>query len=63
MWPCIIRGYLLVRSLRDEISRMAKLFLDPKAPAVACFLIDYSTGGACQQLAKFVARPDRFEVL
>jgi hypothetical protein len=46
-----------------RISRVARLFLDPKAPAVACILIDYSAGGACLQLAKFAQLPDRFEVV
>ena len=42
---------------------MVKLFLDPKAPMVECILVDYSAGGACLQLSKFVQLPDRFEVL
>jgi PilZ domain len=46
-----------------RISTVAKLFLGPKAPVVECILVDYSAGGACLQLSKFVQLPDRFEVL
>jgi PilZ domain len=48
---------------KGRISTVAKLFLDPKSPVVECILVDYSAGGACLQLAKFVQLPDRFEVL
>jgi hypothetical protein len=57
---------LFVR-LRPEgrISKTAKIFLGsgPKAPVIDCFLVDYSPGGACLQLEKFVEIPERFEVL
>jgi hypothetical protein len=49
-----------------RISSMAKLFLDPKSPkspVVECILVDYSAGGACLQMQKFVQIPDRLEVL
>jgi hypothetical protein len=48
-----------------RISKTAKIFLGsgPKAPVVDCLLVDYSPGGACLQLEKFVAVPERFEVL
>jgi hypothetical protein len=57
---------LFVR-LRPEgrIAKTAKIFLGagPKAPVVDCMLVDYSPGGACLQLEKFVQLPERFEVL
>jgi PilZ domain-containing protein len=49
-----------------RISSVAKLFLDPKSPkspVVECILVDYSAGGACLQMQKFVQIPDRLEVL
>jgi hypothetical protein len=46
-----------------RISSVVKLFLEPKAPVVECTLVDYSAGGACLQLAKFIQLPDRIEVL
>jgi hypothetical protein len=53
--------------LRPEgrISKTAKICLGsgPKATVIECFLLDYSPGGACLQLEKFVELPDRFDVL
>jgi len=49
-----------------RISSVAKLFLDPKSPrspVVECILVDYSAGGACLQLAKFVQLPERMEIM
>jgi hypothetical protein len=48
-----------------RISRTAKIFLGtgPKANVIDCQLVDYSPGGACLQLEKFVDLPARFEVL
>ena len=46
-----------------RISSVAKLFLAPKTPVVECILIDYSAGGACLQLHKYVELPNRLEVL
>jgi hypothetical protein len=46
-----------------RISRVAKLFLDRNARAVECILVDYSARGACLQLSKFAALPDRLEML
>ncbi len=54
---------LFVR-MRPEgrISKVAKIFLGsgPKAPVIECILVDYSPGGACLQLEKFVDVPERF---
>jgi hypothetical protein len=46
-----------------RVSKVAKIFVGPKAPAIECILVDYSAGGACLQLLKFVQLPERFEVL
>jgi hypothetical protein len=46
-----------------RVSKLAKIFTGPKAPAIQCILIDYSVGGACVQLEKFVQLPERFELL
>lgn len=46
-----------------RLSSVAKLFLAPKAPVVECILVDYSAGGACLQLQKYIELPTRFEVL
>ena len=48
---------------QGRISSMAKIVCEPKAPVVECTLVDYSAGGACLQLQKFVDLPERFEVL
>jgi hypothetical protein len=55
----------LFARLRPEgrVSRVAKIFVDPKAPVIECILVDYSAGGACLQLQKFIQLPERFEVL
>ena len=48
---------------QGKISSVAKIFPDAKAPVIDCILIDYSAGGACLQLQKFVDLPQRVEVL
>jgi hypothetical protein len=48
---------------QGRISSVAKIFFEPKAPVIECILVDYSAGGACLQLAKFITLPERFEVL
>jgi PilZ domain-containing protein len=40
-----------------------QIIVSPKAPAVACRLIDYSPGGACLEVFPMVALPDRIELL
>jgi hypothetical protein len=42
---------------------VAKIVVAPKAPVIECILVDYSAGGACLQLEKFIQLPERFEVL
>jgi hypothetical protein len=53
--------------LRPEgrVSKTAKIFLGsgPKAPVIECQLVDYSPGGACLQLEKYIDIPERFEIL
>jgi hypothetical protein len=46
-----------------RISRTAKISCGPRTPVIECILVDYSAGGACLQLEKHVALPERFEVL
>jgi hypothetical protein len=46
-----------------RISKSAKILVSPGAPAIECFLVDYSAGGACLQLHKYIDLPQRFEVL
>jgi hypothetical protein len=48
---------------QGRISNGAKILSDAKAPAIDCILVDYSAGGACLQLLKFIDLPNRFEVL
>jgi hypothetical protein len=55
----------LYQRLRPQgrISSVAKILFGPKAQPIECILVDYSAGGACLQLPKFIELPDRFEVL
>ena len=55
----------LYQRLRPQgrISSVAKILFGPKATPVECILVDYSAGGACLQLEKLVALPERFELL
>jgi len=46
-----------------RIARLAKIFIGPKVPVIACILIDYSAGGACIQLEKYADLPQRFELV
>jgi hypothetical protein len=48
---------------QGRISSVAKLMFGAKAPVVECILVDYSAGGACLQLEKFITLPERFEIL
>jgi hypothetical protein len=48
---------------QGRISSAAKILSDAKAPAIDVILVDYSAGGACLQLLKFIELPQRFEVL
>lgn len=46
-----------------RLARSAKIILGPKKPVIECILIDYSRGGACIQLEKYIDIPDRFELV
>jgi hypothetical protein len=48
---------------QGRISNAAKILFGPSAPPIECVLVDYSAGGACLQLRKFIDLPDHFEVL
>jgi hypothetical protein len=48
---------------QGRLSSVAKIFVEPKAPVIECILVDYSAGGACLQLEKLVALPERFELI
>lgn len=48
---------------QGRVSTVAKILLGGKTPAVDCILVDYSAGGACLQLQKFMELPSRFEIL
>jgi hypothetical protein len=56
------RLYQRVRPTSPAASK-AQIIVSPKAPAVACRLIDYSRGGACLEIFPMVALPDRIELL
>ena len=63
--PAVMQHPRLYQRVRPQgrISSGAKLLFEPKAAPIECILVDYSTGGACLQLPKFIELPDRFEVL
>jgi hypothetical protein len=48
---------------QGRVSSIAKLLFESSNTPMECMLIDYSVGGACLQLPKFVALPERFEVI
>jgi hypothetical protein len=48
---------------QGRLSTVAKILFGSNAPVVECILVDYSAGGACLQLANFVALPERFDML
>jgi hypothetical protein len=56
------RLYQRVRPTSPAASK-AQIIVSPKAPAVACRLIDYSRGGACLEVFPMVALPERIELL
>jgi hypothetical protein len=53
----------LYQRVRPTGPGKAQIIVSPKAPAVACRLIDYSPGGACLEVFPMVALPDRIELL
>ena len=42
-----------------NMARAAKIIVDPKTPVINCNVVDYSAGGACLQLEKFVKLPGK----
>ena len=56
------RLYQRVRPANGEAAK-AQIVVGPKAPVVACRLVDYSPGGACIEVFPMVGLPDRFELL
>ena len=45
------------------VTDKAQIIVAPKAPVIACRLIDYSPGGACLEIFPMVTLPDRFELI
>ena len=57
------RNYTRVRPTGRNAD-VAKLIVDPKAPVIACRIVDYSPGGACIEIGGGMAKlPNRFELL
>jgi hypothetical protein len=46
-----------------QVSRVAKIIIDPRVPVIDCSVVDYSAGGACLELPGQIALPPRFELL
>ena len=46
-----------------NLSRSAKIIVDPKSPVIGCNVVDYSAGGACIEVAPGKPLPQRFELL
>ena len=45
-----------------QVSRVGKIIVAPRDPAIDCTIVDYSAGGACLDVG-FVNLPQRFELL
>jgi len=45
------------------VSRTGKIIADAKTPAVDCFVVDLSVGGACLEVPNPAAIPKRFTLL
>jgi hypothetical protein len=56
------RLYQRVRPTSSEAAK-AQIIARPKAPVIACRLVDISRGGACLEIFPMVPLPDRFELL
>jgi hypothetical protein len=56
------RLYQRVRPSSSQAAQ-AQIIVGPKAPVIACRLVDYSAGGACLEIFPMVALPERFELL
>jgi hypothetical protein len=46
-----------------QMSGVAKIIVDPKAPLIDCKVVDYSPGGACLEVSGQPKLPNRFELL
>src|ERR1700748_632597 len=55
------RPYQRGRPAGGEAAK-AQIIVGPKAPVVACRLVDYSPGGACLEIFPMVAVAGRFEL-
>ncbi|HSY57202.1 MAG TPA: PilZ domain-containing protein [Bradyrhizobium sp.] len=56
------RLYQRVRPSSSQAAQ-AQIIVGPKAPVIACRLVDYSAGGACLEIFPMVPLPERFELL
>jgi hypothetical protein len=56
------RLYQRVRPASSQAAK-AQIIMGPKAPVIACRLVDYSAGGACLEIFPMVPIPERFELL
>jgi len=45
------------------VSKKGQIIVAPKAPIIACGVVDYSPGGACLEIFPMVPVPDRFELI
>ncbi|MBV5270130.1 MAG: PilZ domain-containing protein [Afipia sp.] len=55
------RRFIRIRP-SGNLSRTAKIIVDPKSPVIDCGVVDYSAGGACLQVAPGTSLPKRFEL-
>jgi hypothetical protein len=46
-----------------QMSGVAKIIVDAKAPLIDCRVLDYSPGGACLEVSGQPKLPSRFELL
>ena len=46
-----------------QMSAVAKIIVDPRAPLIDCRVVDYSPGGACLEVSGQPRLPNRFELL
>ncbi|MGB8398476.1 MAG: PilZ domain-containing protein [Bradyrhizobium sp.] len=44
------------------VSKKGQIIAAPKAPVIACAIVDYSPGGACLEIFPMVPVPERFEL-
>jgi hypothetical protein len=46
-----------------QMSAVAKIMVDARAPLIDCRVVDYSPGGACLEVSGQPKLPNRFELL